>query len=254
MEQKVENREQKYILLSYKKNKMRIAICEKDQTYAKTIKDYIYRYAEVNRLDIVVDCYSYGEALLCSKIHYNLIFIGYELVDKKGLELAIEIRSFDTISSIVFISKNVDIIFETFKVNAYRFLVPPLKENELCSLLDDFFNKFGNDYPLWIRNSTETYCLNSEEIYYIEADNKHCIVHLKREALQCNKTMAKVSDVLPKSRFIKINRAYIVNMYHITKYNNENIFLRNGDILHISRNYLQNFKENYLFFINPRIP
>lgn len=233
---------------------MRIAVCEKDQTCANIIKKHIYRYAEVNRLDIVVDCYSHSETLLCSKIHYNLIFIGYELADKKGLDLAKEIRSFNTISSIVFISENIDIIFETFKVNAYRFLVSPINETELYSLLDDFFRKFGSDYPLWIKNSEETYCLNSEDIYYLEADNKHCFVHLKRESLFCNKTMAKVYEVLPKNRFIKINRAYIVNIYHIIKYNNENIFLRNGDTLHISRNYLQNFKENYRFFINPRIP
>ena len=254
MEQEVKNRERKRVLLTPQKRKMRIAICEKELKPLKLIKEFIYHYAEVNRLDIVVDCYSHGEALLCSKTHYNLIFIGYELADKKGLDLAKEIRSFNTISSIVFISENIDIIFETFKVNAYRFLVPPVNENDICTLLDDFFKKFGSDYPLWIKNSEETYCLNSDDIYYLEADNKHCIVHLKREALHCNKTMAKVAVVLPKNHFIKINRAYIINIRHIIKYNNDNVFLRNGKALHISRNYLQYFKENYRFFINPRIP
>lgn len=254
MEQEVKKREQKKVMLSDKKRKMRIAICEKERKVAEKTKNIIYRYAEIHRLDIVVDCYSHGESLLRSKVQYNLIFIGYELMDKSGLEIAKALRLSNSSSFLVFISSNTDFIFESFKVNTYRFLVPPIKESEIYSLLDDFFQKFGNDYPLWIKSGEETYCLSSKDIYYLEADNKHCVVHLEEESLPCNRTMAKVSDVLPKNHFIKINRAYIVNLSHIIKYNNENVFLKNGETVHISRNYLKNFKEDYFFFINPRIP
>lgn len=254
MEQEVGKREQKNVLLSNKKYKMRIALCEKEINLSTQIKNLIYQYAENRRLDIVVDCYSNGESLLCAKTQYNLIFIGNQSAKMKGIEIAKKIRMYNTFSSIVFVNSNTDFIFETFKVNTYRFLVPPVKKDEIYSLLDDFFLKFGNDYPLWIKSGEETFCLNSREIYYLEADNKHCIVHLKKESLPCNKTMAKVSEVLPKQHFVKINRAYIVNLNHIIKYNSEYVFLRNGNTVHISRNYLKTFKEDYRFYINPRVP
>lgn len=254
MEQEVKNREQKKVILSYRKTRMRIAVCDKEIKFTENTKSIIYQYAETNRLDIVVDCYSYGEALLCSKVKYNLIFFGYELLDSKGIEIAKALRTYNNSSLIVFISSNTDFIFETFKLNTYRFLVPPFKDKEIYSLLDDFFYKFGNDYPLWIKNNEETFCLNSRDIYYLEADNKHCIVHLQNESLPCNRTMAKVSTVLPKNHFVKINRAYIVNLNHIIKYNNDAVFLKNGQSVHISRNYLKNFKQDYKFFLNPREP
>ncbi len=254
MEQEVKKQEQKKVMLSDKRTKMRIAICEKEKKLAEKTKNIIYNYAEINRLDIVVDCYSHGESFLRTKVQYNLIFIGYELMDKSGLDVAKTLRLSNCSSFIVFISSNTDFIFESFKVNTYRFLVPPINKDDIYAVLDDFFQKFGNDCPLWIKSGEETYCLSSSDIYYIEADNKHCVVHLQDESLPCNKTMAKVSKVLPKNHFIKINRAYIVNLSHIIKYNSDNVFLKNGMIVHISRNYLKNFKEDYLFFVNPRIP
>ncbi len=254
MEQEVNLREQKKILFSYKKAKMRIAVCDINNEVLEKTKNIIYKYADYHRLDIVVDCYSHGEALLCSKTQYNLIFLGYELYGKNGFETAVSLRILNNFSSIVFISKNTDFVFEAFKVSPYRFLIPPLNQNDLYKLLDDFFTQFGNDHPLWIRNGEDTFCLNTREIVYIEANNKHSIIHLHKETIPCNRTMAKVYEVLPKNHFIKINRAYIVNLNFIAKYNNDTVFLKNGERVHISRNYLKNFKEEYRFFLNPLEP
>ena len=133
-------------------------------------------------------------------------------------------------------------------------MVPPLKEDEIYTVLDEFFKEYSNNYPLWIKCGEETVSLNVKDIFYLEANNKHCIVHLTNEELDCNKTMARVSGVLPKNRFTKINRAYIVNFECIKKYNNDAVFLKNGKQLHISRNYLKSFKQEYRLFLNPHQP
>lgn len=254
MEQKVIKQEQKKVLLLPKRVKMRIALCEKEKCIKEKIKKFIYNFAEIHRLDIVVECFSNSEALLCSDKQYNLIFIGKTLDCKCGLDTAKLIRTSNSFSSIVFINQNTDIVLEAFKVDTYRFLLSPVNEIEIHNVLSDYFLEFGNDYPLWIKSAEEIYCLNSRDIYFLEADNKHCFVHLKKETLPCNKTMAKISEILPKTHFIKINRAFIVNVNHIIKYNNDNVYLKNGEKVHISRNYLKFFKENYKSLVNPRLP
>ena len=109
----------------------------------------------------------------------------------------------------------------------------------------------GDDYPIWIKNAEDTVCLTTDDIYYLEADNKHCYIHLKNSSLYCNKTMAQVFKVLPKSHFLKTNRAFIVNLNHISRYNNDIITLKNGKTLHPSRNYYKTFKEEYRRFLRP---
>ena len=246
--------ERNEVLLSFKSVKMRIAICDKDELLLKVIKNSVYDYAAKHRLDIVVDCYKSGEELLCSKLRYALIFLGYFLQGKNGLSIAQKIRESNNFSSIIFVSQNTDFVFQAFSVNPFRFLVPPINEEEYEAVLDDFFCKFGNDYPIWIKNREETVCLNTGEIYYLEANNKHSVVHTKKYAFNCNKTMARVYEVLPKGYFVKINRAYIVNLNSVFSYTSDEVQLKNGVRLRIGRRFLKAFKEEYRLYKNPLEP
>jgi len=232
--------------------KMRIALCDWDMVFLEKIKKSIYTYAELLRMDIVADCYNSGEKLLNSGINYNIIFLGYHLSGMDGMKTAEKLRqkAFDT--AIVFISENTDFILESFKVNPYRFLVKPVNTDNVIAVLDDYFKKIGTDYPLWLKSGEDTLCINTGDIYYLEADNKHCRVHLKEESLPCNKTMARVFNSLPKRSFSKINRAFVVNLKLVEKYNNELLYLKNGTTLRISRNYLKSFKQELFDFIQPR--
>jgi len=251
MERKVDKKEQKIILLSYKEAKMRIAVCKKDEFKQQYIKNLIYEYAKIHRLDIVVDCYSSGEELLRSEIKYSLIFMGYALNGLNGFEVSKKIRFKNCFSSIIFVSQKTDFIIDSFKVTPYSFIIPPISREKFFSLLTEFFAEFGNDYPIWIRNREETVCLNTSEIVYLEADNKRSFIHTEINSFHCNKTMAKVFSVLPQNQFSKINRAFIVNMNYVSGYNSDEVFLKNKEALHISRYYLKSFKEEYRDFQNP---
>lgn len=231
--------------------KMRIALCDWDKNFVKKIKNIIYTYAEHFRMEILVDCYHSGEALLNSLVNYNLIFLGYKLEGINGLKTAKLIRNKNPYISIVFVSEYTDFVFDSFKVNPYRFLVKPISQNMIYETLNDFFEKFGKDYCLWVKYRDDTVCLNTGEIYYLEANNKHCIIHLEDQILNCNKTMAKVFGSLPENHFSKINRAFVVNLNFIKKHNNKEIQLTNKQSLTIGRNYLKTFKEEYRLFSQP---
>lgn len=232
--------------------KMRIALCDWDIKFLEKIKRSIYTYAEQYRMDIVADCYTCGERLLSSGINYNIIFLGYKLCGINGMKIAENIRQNAIDAAIVFISENTDFILDSFKVNPYRFLIKPISTDKIVDVLKDYFKKFGTDYPLWIKCGEDIFCLNTGDIYYLEADNKHCKIYLKNEELPCNKTMARVFSSLPKRSFSKINRAYVVNLNLVNKYNNELLTLKNGTTLHISRNYIKSFKEEFRQFMQPK--
>lgn len=252
--------ERKVIILEQKNNifrafggeKMRIAICDTDKNFVLKIKNTIYNYANSNRLDIVVDCYISGERLLENKQNYNLIFLEYKLSGINGLETAKIIKSHKPNTAIIFMSNDTSFVFEAFKVSPFRFLKKPLKYSQLTEALDSYFKKIGKDFPLWIKSYDHTFCLSTEEVLFLEADNKHCFVHLKNERLKCNKTMARVYEVLPKNHFSKINRAFVVNLDYITGYSHEELTLKNGISLPISRNFQKSFKEDYRRFCCPK--
>ena len=178
----------------------------------------------------------------------------YRLAGENGLKIGEKLRFTNNFSALVFISKYTEFVFEAFRVKPYRFLVPPIEEEQFYVVLDEFFAEYSKNCPLWIKCGEDTVCLNMGDIVYLEADNKRCIVHLSGDEYHCNKTMAKVNGVLPQNCFGKINRAYIVNFNHVQKYNNDYVGLTGGYNLHISRNYLKLFKQEYRNFMNPKEP
>lgn len=222
---------------------MRVAICDWDKDLIKVIKGFIYRYAESFKIEIVADSYFSGEELLKSNINYNIIFLGYKLRGCNGLETAKIIRNTNSAVTIVFVSEYTNFVFESFQVNPYRFLIKPVAFGDVFDIFDSYFSKCGTDYPLWIKSGEENVFLNTNNIYYLEANNKQCIIHLKNCNLICNKTMARVFEVLPKNHFCKTNRAFVVNLNIINSYNSNTVFLKNGQTIPLSRNYYKIFKE-----------
>ncbi len=232
---------------------MRIAICDKDDIFSKELKQVLYSYSNLYNLEFFIEIFDSGEKLLCSKNKYTLIFIEYTLSGINGLETVKEMRRKNDNTKIIFLTTNTTFVFEAFKVNTYRFFTKPYNKNQLYKTLTEFITNNNTHCPIWINSEESTICVNSEEIIYIEANNKHCLVHLKNEIILCKKTMARVFSALPQIHFEKINRAFVINLGYINKYNNDCVFLKNGERLHITRTYFKNFKQNYFEYSKPKI-
>ena len=249
MEQKVVLSEPKpLVLLGKGRIKMKIAICDDEQVIIKLVKPKLYEYANSHRIDLVVDEYYSGEALVTADKNYDIIFLDYQMGRLNGLDAAKILRERNAACAIIFLTSYTHFVFDAFKVNAYRFLIKPITERKLFDTMDDYFKMHGDDYPLLLKCDRDTICIETEDIVYLEADNKHCKLHLPKETLCCAKTMALVSKLLPKSHFFKVHRAFIVNFNYILKYNSEEITLKTGEKIPVSRKYLTPFKEAYRVF------
>ncbi len=229
---------------------MRIALCYGNKEILGKLKKIIYLYAEFKRLDIVAECYVYGEDIIESEVEYDIIFLGYTLNGENGFEVAKTLRSKGMFSAIIFITDYVDFVFDSFKVAPYRFLVTPIEEKVIFDVLDDFLDGLDRHHYFSVKSGKDIFCLNTSEIFYLAADNKHCLIHIREQSVICKRTMAKIYTEMPKSHFVKIHRAFIVNLDYITKYNSDFLTLTNGEKLYISRNYLKDFKTRYRRFLN----
>ncbi len=228
---------------------MRLAIYNENINHLWQLKRIIYRYAEKYRMDILVECFSCGKALLASKNRYHMVFLDYG-ENYEGLEIASRLMETDSFCSVIFSGRKNLFNNSIFSVSVKGCLTYPIKEKEVCCVLENYFNKKINGYPLLIKSGMDTVCLKTNEIVYLEADNKHCVVHLGEKSIVCNKTMAKVYDALPKRLFLKINRANVINFEYINRFNSNEVMLKTGEKLYISRNYRKNFKRDYCELIN----
>lgn len=231
---------------------MKIAVYDNDYKSSAKLKSLLYLYSDYKKADFVVDVFADCNEIFNFSNDYPLIFLSIE--NEYGKKAAIALNKKERSNKTVVMGGDSRLAAEGFKVNAFNFLQKPFLQSEVFEILEKFFTVSHTVLPLLISTGSQNLCLNICDILYLEANNKHSIIHLKNQTVICNKTMARVFEVLPKSNFSKINRAYVVNLHHISSFSSENVVLSNKEILHPSRHFYKSFKNDYLHTQNPKIP
>ncbi len=105
------------------------------------------------------------------------------------------------------------------------------------------FDVLQNSF-LELDNRTKTK-IKLSNIIYLEAKHGKVFIHTTDGQIfndwQSLKTFA---DILPKELFIQIQRAFIINIYHMDRKPNGKLQMSNGKELYVSRNYKDNLEES----------
>lgn len=230
---------------------MKIAIFDENSYDSAILKRLIYTFSNNRKMELVVDVFTDATELISKRKNYILFFISFKT--KNGILISKKIYDIDKKTPIIITANDCCLAAEAFKINAYNFLQTPFNDMLVYKVLNDFFSTVQCN-SLLINDGCENIFINTNDIIYIEANNKHCFLHLNNQIVFCNKTMAKVYNVLPKERFLKTSRAFVVNADYVLKFNREHIILINGDILYPSRHFYKTFKYDFLSTLNPKIP
>ena len=232
---------------------MRMAVCDDEKSFRDEIRKVVYSYSDLHRLEIVLNEFECGEDLLDSKDEHEMIFLDYKMEGISGLETARKLRERNVNSTIIFLTSFPEFVYESFEVDTFRFFKKPLDESKLNKALDDYFEANRKSRPILIQSGREKICIQSNDVVYLEADNKKCYISLVDKRLHLPKTLASIEKLLPYNDFIKVHKAFIVNLNYISHYDNERIFFKNGECANISRNYLTAFKNAYRIYAKNRI-
>ena len=148
-------------------------------------------------------------------------------------------------------------VYESFEVNPFRFFKKPVEKTQIYATLDAYFKMYGNDYPIRLRHEGSTIFINTQDIVYLEAMGKMCIIHLQNEYKLINCTMITIIKMLPKGHFFRTHRGFCVNFNYIARYNNQSIYMKNGKSVLVSQKSQKPFKEVYKAYAdlcNPKRP
>lgn len=231
---------------------MRFAACDDEKIFRDELINAVYSCSNLHRLELVVDEFESGEELLKTTNTYDVIFLDYKMEGYDGLETARLLREKGIASTIIFLTSYPDVVFDTFEVTAFRFLKKPLDIDELNRALDGYFAQQRDNMPILLKMHGETISVMSNDIVYLEADNKKCYINLINDRLHFPRTMSKAEVLLPKNYFFKTHKAFIVNLYHVRKYDKEFVYFDSKDSVPISRNYLRTFKDVYMTYAKSR--
>lgn len=119
--------------------KYKIAICDDSDADRKYVLNMVNYWAESAGYLIHTDVFSSAENFLfhyAEENDYDILLLDIEMGDMDGVTMAKKLRKSNDTIPIIFITGYSDYISEGYEVAALHYLMKPVKEEKLCSVLD----------------------------------------------------------------------------------------------------------------------
>lgn len=242
-------REHRNTTSEIRKQNMRIAICDDETPMHSLLKRHLDSYARGRNLIVTYFDFMGGKELLAFPQELDLIFLDYQMKELDGLETARKLRAAHIDTPVIFLTSFPHIVFDTFEVNAYRFLVKPVDPEKLTAAMDDLLSDQETDQYIVIKDGESTRRINIDDILYAEASDKTCFVRTTDDGFVYKKTLSEFESLLPEDRFFRSHRAYLVGFRHVVSHTDTTILLDNQEKALISKLKRTPFKKAFQDYI-----
>lgn len=224
---------------------IRIAICDDEQKDREFIKETLNKYLNGQMHLFHIREFESGESFLESKESFDLIFMDIYMQEMTGMEVAKELRARGDKTKIAFCSTSKDFAVESYEVDALHYLIKDWKKETLYPILDKFFRTFPAGRSIEVKTGRERAVVLMQDILYVEASNKKCIIHTKNEDIEATMSMSELGELLRLPEFARPIRYAIVSLKEVVAVPTDVVRLSNGVEIPVSRGEKQNIRNAF---------
>ena len=236
---------------------MKGIIVEDEYLSREELKYFIKNYSSIEIVDEFDDGLDVLKFLQENEI--DVIFLDINIPSLDGVFLAKNISKFAVKPYIIFITAYKEHAAEAFEIEAFDYILKPYSEDRIISMLRKLEmsynleknknneNNILNKINLW--KNDKIIVLDMDEIYYCVAKEGITCVYTKNEEYLVHSSISEFYNTLPKDKFYKCHRSYIVNITKIREiipwFNNTYNLKLNGieKEIPVSRSKIKKFKQ-----------
>ena len=236
--------------------KCKIAICDDEQKQIEYLSGAVSAWASKNCHAAEIRTYSSARSFLfdySEEKDFNILLLDIEMPGMNGMELAKTIRKENGIAQIVFITGYPEFMSEGYDVSALHYLMKPVKEEKLLSVLDKASER--------IEQKEESLVLETENgiirIKFSQIMSAEAMGHTTLLSLTDRKEIAKIgiNDLEKKlnDAFVRSHRSYFVGLRHISRITKTDVIMDNGEMIPISRRMYAEVNQKFIDFYRGKI-
>lgn len=215
----------------------KIAICDDSQADRQYILDMVRRWAFQEGHRVSADAYTCAENFLfhyAEKADYDILLLDIEMGAMDGVTLAKKLRQSNETLQIVFITGYSDYISEGYDVSALHYLMKPVKEEKLFSVLSRAAEKIAkNEKVLTFDVGGEMVRIPIYQIRYAQVQGNYVTIYAGTETT-VKMTLGDLALMLDE-RFYRVGRSCIVNLTQISRVTKSEIRLSGGTSIPLPR-------------------
>lgn len=219
---------------------------------AEQLRSFVMAYAKKRRVELQAETFASAEELLeeienGAALKYCFLILRAKM---DGIELGKKLRERSYQTLIIYVSGYDQYMRQLFEAEPFRFLSKPLKQEELENVLDKAFERISRFHRelFTIRFGKNVVNLLCRDIVYLESNKRKVIVHTVRGEYEYYHKLDEAEEELLaiSADFVRIHKAYLVNMEHVEAFQYEKLALRDGTILSISEAHRANVLQPLL--------
>ncbi len=214
----------------------------------KVARDIICNHLEqIDSINVVASCRSALEAFhVIHQQSIDLVFLDINMPELSGLSFA---KSLNKDVKVIFTTAYREYAIEGFELQALDYLLKPISFERIFKAVNRYFEVF--DKPNTVRIVEKTHEVEKsffvkverkmvkvvlDEVLYIESLKDYLKIHTAKATIVTRETISNIEARLPKAKFIRVHRSYIIGIDYINAYTQEYVEV-DKTTLPISRSY-----------------
>ena len=223
-------------------------VVDDNEMIRKQVKRFLNTYALKN--SVVFEIYTYEDGHLLTldinhEMHFDLIYLDIEMPIQNGIQVGHWIREIaqDEWMQIVFISGKDGYDRKLFSINCLDFLSKPICYSDLERTVNRFRKLTRRPEDVFtFQNNHVLQRVPIANILYFESTNRKVNIITTTDMLEFYDKLDNVESQVP-TQFFRIHKSFLVNYYHIRKFEYDNVIMSNQKRLPISQSKRKEMRD-----------
>ena len=216
---------------------IRIAICDDEKHMSDHIRAMASDFFRKKNREIQLRTFSSGEELLSYDGQIDILFLDIQMKGMDGIETARKLRASKFQGFLIFITVLKEMVFQSFEVQAYDYLVKPVDEKQFEKTMERLYVSMQNngEDSLLVQKGYEGRIILKDEIVFCEVIDRKIYLNLASgEVVDYYERIENLETKLG-SHFFRCHRSYLINLKHLKGYKNGTAYMDNGKEVPVSR-------------------
>mgnify|MGYP002423089873 CR=1 FL=1 len=214
-----------------------IAICDDEKHMTDHISALVTDFFRKKNREIRLQTFSSGEELLSCDGQIDILFLDIRMKGMDGMETARKLRAERFRGFLIFITVLKEMVFQSFEVQAYDYLVKPADEKQFGKTMERLYASMcgAREDSLLVQKGYEGRIIPKGEIVFCEIIDR--ILYLNLTSGEVVDYYGRIENLEAKldNCFFRCHRSYLINLKHLQGYKNGTAYMDNGKAVPVSR-------------------
>lgn len=228
-------------------------IVDDEPLAVKMLENYVGRTSDLTLIASYNDPVKALSAL--DEQSVDIVFLDIQMPDLDGLNFS---RMVPATVKIIFTTAFKQYAFDSYEVNAIDFLLKPIRYQKFLKAVEKVRERIEGSAPkdertsMYIRVNETLKQIDFSKIQYVTGLKDYVRIAVEGEQipLTTHLTMTSVENMLPKDRFMRVTRSYIVALDKIRSVDRNNCIYIANEVIHVTDAY----KEEFLKYLKTKLP